>query len=176
MFYLRRKVRGVSETHYMTTHTSSHLAAWRSAQHRILRPPPGRTRGGRHTCGNPVGSCHDTPEGDPSANIICGSTSVRRESVDLSNAMTWRQMIGVGVTVRESSLREESSINSRGQNMPPGGQSCDESRKAGEAARARGSGRRRRRRRTSAEEGDATEEEATRERTTRVGRRTARWA
>jgi len=25
-------------------------------------------RGGRHTCGNPVVSCNDAPEGDPSAN------------------------------------------------------------------------------------------------------------
>ena len=37
------------------------------------------------------------------------------ERVDLSNDMTWRQMVAVGV--RESSLREESSINSRGQDM-----------------------------------------------------------
>ena len=34
---------------------------------------------GRETL-SPVGSCHDTPEGDPSANIIRGSTNVRRES------------------------------------------------------------------------------------------------
>merc|ERR1712091_200278 len=38
---------------------------------------------------------------------------VFEERVDLSNDMTWRQMVAVGVR-RESSLREESSINSRG--------------------------------------------------------------
>ena len=66
----------------------------------------------------------------------------------------------------ESSLREESSISSRGQNMPRGGQSCAERR---EAARARD-------RQAAAasldeaDESDATEEEATGGRTTRVGR------
>ena len=67
-------------------------------------------------------------------------------------------------------MREESSINSRGRNMPRGGQSCAERR---EKPREQGIGRRRRRCRTrvdEAEESDAIEEEATRGRTTRVGR------
>ena len=71
-----------------------------------------------------------------------------------------------------SSLREESSINSRGQNMPRGGQSCDERR---EKQREQGIGRRRRRRSDEAEESDATEEEATRERERREWDDTARW-
>jgi len=66
-------------------------------------------------------------------------------------------------------LCEESSINSRGQNMPRGPRRAELRRKAREAARAR-------ERQVAApsqdeaEESDATEEEATRERTTRVGR------
>ena len=44
----------------------------------------------------PPVSCHDAPDGDPSAGIIREGTSVRRE-VDLSNDMTWRQMVAVGV-------------------------------------------------------------------------------
>ena len=36
-------------------------------------------------------------EGDPSANTICGEVQVLETRVDLSNDMTWRQMIGVGV-------------------------------------------------------------------------------
>ena len=40
------------------------------------------------------------------------------ERVDLSNNMTWRQMIGVGVRrVVLARQREESSINSRGRNI-----------------------------------------------------------
>ena len=64
-------------------------------------------------------------------------------------------------------MLEESSIDSRGQDMQRGGRSCDE--KAQEAARTRD-------RQAAAasqheaEESDATEEEMTRERTTRVGR------
>jgi len=65
--------------------------------------------------------------------------------VGLSNGMTWRQMIGVGVGNVVLGLREESSINSRGQNMPRGGRSYAERR---EKQREQGIGRRQRRLRT----------------------------
>ena len=65
------------------------------------------------------------------------------------------------------SLREESSINSRGQNMPRGG--AELRRKAGEAASARDR-QAAAASQDEADESDATEEEATGGRTTRVGR------
>ena len=79
------------------------------------------------------------PKGTP-APASSVEAQVFEERVDLSNDMTGRQMIWAS---EESSLREESSINSRGQNMPRGGQSCDERR---EKKREQGIGRRRRRR------------------------------
>ena len=74
------------------------------------------------------------PKGTP-APTSSVEVQVSEERVDLSNDMTWRQMIGVGVRrVVLAPLREESSINSRGQNTPRGGRSYAERR---EAARAR---------------------------------------
>ena len=73
-----------------------------------------------------------------------------------------------GCQTEESSLREESSINSRGQSMPRGGRSCAERQ---EKPRGQGIGRRRRRRRTRQRRATRQrKKEATRERTTRVGR------
>ena len=80
-----------------------------------------------------------TPVPTPSIKV-----QVIEERVDLSNNMTWRQMIGVGVR-EESFSREESLINSRGQNTPRGGRNYAEKR---EKQREQGTDRRRRRRRT----------------------------
>ena len=93
---------------------------------------------------------YDTTEGDLrlSANIICGSTSVRRESgLEQRYDLAANDRSASGRT-EESSLREESSINSRGQNMPQAGQSCAE---RWENPREQGIGRRRRRRNTQDE-------------------------
>ena len=70
------------------------------------------------------------------------------------------------------SLREGSSIDSRGQDTPRGGRSCAE--KAKEAARTRD--RQAAASQDDAEENDATEEEMTRERTTRVSERVGVWS
>ena len=67
----------------------------------------------------------------------------------------------------ESSSREESSINSRGQNMPA--RRAELRRKAGEAARARDR-QAAAASQDEADESDATEEETTGGRTTRVER------
>ena len=80
------------------------------------------------------------PKGTP-APASSVEARVFEERVDLSNDMTWRQMIGVGVEMW--SLREGSSIDSRGQDTPRGGRSCAERRKK---PREQGTGRRRRRR------------------------------
>ena len=63
-------------------------------------------------------------------------------------------------------MREESSIDSRGQDMQQGGRSCAERRKK---PREHGKQRQAAAAQDEAEENDATEE-VTRERTTRVGR------
>ena len=105
-----------------------------------------------------------TPMPTPSVEVQVSETRV-----DLSNDMTWRQMIGVGVRrvvlaacarSRPCRLREESSIDSRGQDMQQGGRSCAERRKK---PREQGNGRRRRRRRTR-------QRRATRQRKKRQGR------
>jgi len=107
---------------------------------------------------------------------------VFEERVDLSNDMTWRQMIAVTqwaseevVLVRE--VRGElDKLRGAGQNQAkicreeggaaPKGERSRENKRDRQAAAAA---------QNEAEESDATEEEATRERTTRVGRTTARW-
>ncbi len=114
--------------------------------------------------GNPVVSCHDAPEGDASASIIGGGTSVRRESVDLSNDMTWRQMIAVGV--RRVVLARGELDKLEGPKYAA--RRAELRRKAKEAARTRD--RQAAAAQDEAGENDATEEEMTRERTTRVGR------
>ena len=87
------------------------------------------------------------------------------ERVDLSNDMTWRQMIAVGV--RRVVLARGELDKLEGPKYAA--RRAELRRKAREAARAR-------ERQAAApsqdeaEESDATEEEATRERTTRVGR------
>ena len=86
--------------------------------------------------------------------------------VDLSNDMTWKQMIGVGV--RNVVLREGSSINSRGQIMPRGERTAELRRAAREAARARQTAAASQ---NEAEESDESEDETAGERTrTRVRR------
>ena len=87
------------------------------------------------------------------------------ERVDLSNDMTWRQMIAVGV--RRVVLARGELDKLEGPKLPRGGQSCAGRR---EKPREQGIGRRRRRRSDEADESDATEEEAAGGRTTRVGR------
>ena len=120
-----------------------------------------RLRGGRNTSGNPVVSCNDAPEGDPSASISRGGTSVRRERVDLSNDMTGRQMIAVGVKRVILARGELDKLEGPGY--------------AAKRAELRREARARDRQaaassQNEAEGSEATEEEATRERTTRVGR------
>ena len=73
----------------------------------------------------------------------------------------------------ESSLREESSINSRGQNMPRGGQSsCAERR---EKPREQGIGRRRRRRRSGRGRGERRDRGGSDRRENDESGTTARW-
>ena len=58
-----------------------------------------RLRGGRNTSGNPAISCYDIPlypKGTPVPTPTV-EVQVLEMRVDLSNDMTWRQMIGVGV-------------------------------------------------------------------------------
>ena len=90
---------------------------------------------------------------------------VFEERVDLSNDMTWRQMIAVGV--RRVVLARGELDKLEGPKYAA--RRAELRRKAREAARTR-----ERQAASSsqneAEESDATEEEATRERTTRVGR------
>ena len=125
-----------------------------------------RSRGGRNTGGNPVFSCHDAPEGDPSASIISGGTSVRRESgPDLSNDMTWRQMIAVGV--RRVVLARGELDKLEGPKYAA--RRAELRRKAKEAARTRDR-QAAAASQNEAEESGATEEEATGGRTMRVGR------
>ena len=85
--------------------------------------------------------------------------------VDLSNDMTWRQMIGVGV--RNVVLARGELDKLEGPKYAA--RRAELRRKAGEAARARDR-QAAAASQNEAEESDATEEEATRERTTRVGR------
>ena len=119
-------------------------------------------RGGR-TSGNPVVRCHDASEGDPSAGIIPVEARVFEERVDLSNNMTWRQMIGVGVRNVVLARGELDRLEGPGYAARR-----TELRKAKEAARTRD--RQAAASQDEAEENDATEEEVTRERPTRVGR------
>ena len=85
--------------------------------------------------------------------------------VDLSNDMTWRQMIGVGV--RRVVLARGELDKLEGPKYAA--RRAELRRKAREAARAR-ERQAAAPSQNEAEESDATEEEATRERTTRVGR------
>ena len=125
-----------------------------------------RLRGGR-TSGNPVVSCHDAPEGDPSAGIIRGGTSVRGESGpeqrhdwvanDRSGHQKTRpcglargeldRLEGPGYAARRTELRQKAKEAARTRERQAAAPSQDE-----------------------AEERDAIEEEATRESTTRRGR------
>ena len=88
---------------------------------------------------------------------------VFEERVDLSNNMTWRQMIGVGVRNVVLARGELDRLEGPGYAARR-----TELRKAKEAARTRD--RQAAASQDEAEENDATEEEVTRERTTRVGR------
>ena len=101
----------------------------------------------------------------PSASIICGSTKVSEERVDLSNDMTWRQMIAVGV--RRVVLARGELDKLEGPKYAA--RRAELRRKAREAARAR-ERQAAAPSQNEAEESDATEEEATRESTTRRGR------
>ena len=95
-----------------------------------------------------------------SASIIGGGTSVRHEkSGPLSNDMTWRQMIGVGV--RRVVLREDSLINSRGQSTPRGERSYAERR---EEQREQGIGQASSSSQHNAEESDARQRRKRQER------------
>ena len=104
------------------------------------------------------------PKGTP-APASSVEVQVFEERVDLSNDMTWRQMIAVGV--RRVVLARGELDKLEGPKLPRGGQSCAGRR---EKPREQGIGRRRRRRSDEADESDATEEEAAGGRTTRVGR------
>ena len=84
--------------------------------------------------------------------------------VDLSNDMTWRQMIGVGVRNVVLARGELDRLEGPGY----AARRTELRRKAKEAARTRD--RQAAASQDEAEENDATEEEVTRERTTRVGR------
>ena len=86
------------------------------------------------------------------------------ERVDLSNDMTWRQMIGVGVRNVVLARGELDRLEGPGY----AARRTELRRKAKEAARTRD--RQAAASQDEAEENDATEEEMTRERTTRVGR------
>ena len=86
------------------------------------------------------------------------------ERVDLSNDMTWRQMIGVGVRNEVLARGELDRLEGPGY----AARRAELRRKAKEAERTRE--RQAAAAQDEAEENDATEEEVTRERTTRVGR------
>ena len=92
---------------------------------------------GRNTGGNPVVSCHDTPEGDPSASISRGGTSAETSESDLSNDMTWRQMIGarIGVGVGRVVLAQGELDKLEGPKYAA--RRAELRRKAGEETRAR---------------------------------------
>ena len=85
------------------------------------------------------------------------------ERVDLSNDMTWRQMIAVGVRRVVLARGELDRLGPR-----YAARRAELRRKAKEAARTRD--RQAAASQDEAEENDATEEEMTRERSTRVGR------
>ena len=89
---------------------------------------------------------------------------VFEERVDLSNDMTWRQMIGVGVRNVVLARGELDRLEGPGY----AARRAELRRKAKEAERTRE--RQAAAAQDEAEENDATEEEVTRERTTRVGR------
>ena len=114
---------------------------------------------------DPVVGCHDLSEGNPGADAFHKLAQVIEDRVDLSNNMTWRQMIGVGV--RRVVLARGELDKLEGPKYAA--RRAELRREAGEAARARD------RQaavalRNEAEESGATEEEATGARTTRVGR------
>jgi len=88
---------------------------------------------------------------------------VFEERVDLSNDMTWRQMIGVGVRRVILARGELDRLEGRGAKMYAA-RRAELRRKAREAARAR-ERQAAAASQNEAEESDATEEEATRERT-----------
>jgi len=96
---------------------------------------------------------------------------VFEERADLSNDMTWRQMIAVGV--RRVVLARGELDKLEGPKYAAG-RRAELRRKAKEAARAR-ERQAAAASQDEAEEGDATEEEATGERTTRESGTTARW-
>ena len=56
------------------------FTAWRVSHAERTERRAERKEAGEDTSGNPVVSCNDAPEGDPSASISRGGTSVRRES------------------------------------------------------------------------------------------------
>ena len=83
----------------------------------VMTPPNEHAReGGRDDRGVPYHA-----ESTLSSAQVLKYKQVSETRVDLSNDMTWRQMIGVGV--RRVVLARESLINSRGQNTPRGGRS-----------------------------------------------------
>ena len=104
------------------------------------------------------------PKGTP-APTSSVEVQVFEERVDLSNDMTWRQMIAVGV--RRVVLARGELDKLEGPKYAA--RRAELRRKAREAARAR-ERQAAAPSQNEAEESDATEEEATRERTTRVGR------
>ena len=103
------------------------------------------------------------PKGTP-APASSVEARVFEERVDLSNNMTWRQMIGVGVRNVVLARGELDRLEGPGY----AARRTELRRKAKEAARTRD--RQAAAPQDEAEENDATEEEVTRERTTRVGR------
>ena len=103
------------------------------------------------------------PKGTP-APASSVEARVFEERVDLSNNMTWRQMIGVGVRIMVLARGELVRLEGPGY----AARRTELRRKAKEAARTRD--RQAAASQDETEENDATEEEMTRERTTRVGR------
>ena len=102
------------------------------------------------------------PKGTP-APASSVEARVFEERVDLSNNMTWRQMIGVGVRNVVLARGELDRLEGPGY----AARRTELRRKAKEAARTRD--RQAAASQDEAEENDATEGEVTRERTTRVG-------
>jgi len=104
------------------------------------------------------------PKGNP-APTSSVEAQVFEERVDLSNDMTWRQMIGVGI--RRVVLARGELDKLEGPKYAA--RRAELRRMAGEAARARGR-QAAAASQDEADENDATEEETTGGRTTRVGR------
>ena len=103
------------------------------------------------------------PKGTP-APASAVEVQVSEERVDLSNDMTWRQMVAVGVRRVVLARGELDRLEGPGY----AARRAELRRKAKEAERTRE--RQAAAAQDEAEENDATEEEMTRERTTRVGR------